>query len=126
MKSLLIKGLTLAGFLSLIAIFLLYRTGKLDNYLPGNNSDLQTSPNGGAINAGDSTPQRDSVERLRMFSSKVAILPKPAPIIVRTPRKTQSEMMSSSKSIVVIRDKPRQQQSDSLYFDSILKSKKKP
>lgn len=120
MRSLLIKGLTLVGFFSLIILFLLYRTDKLDSYLPGNNSDLQTSHNGGAINSTDSINKRDSVERLRMYSSKAAILPKPE--ISKTPNQ-QKVIMSSSKSIVILKNNraPRQINQDSLYLDSIIK-----
>ncbi len=69
MKPALIKSFTLLSFLFLITIFLLYRMGKFDTYLPGSQADLQSSPNGGTVNYS----KKDSVI-LKVDSAQMQIL----------------------------------------------------
>jgi hypothetical protein len=82
-RSKFIQGLTLLSFIFFLAAFVLYRMGKFDSYLYSNNSQFQTSPNGGNIGQGPT----DTVPRKAMDSVKV--------------------MMYSTKSMVLIDKKPR-------------------
>ncbi len=72
-RSPLIKAVTLCSFFGLLALFLMYRTGRLDNYIYSDEASLQTSPNGGPLHASkeDSIKhRRDSMKKVRMSSSK--------------------------------------------------------
>ncbi len=113
------KAATLILFISLIGAFLLYCTGKLDKYFSPEKRSLQTSPNGGTINSVKKDtlvrPNMDSLEKLRMYSSKSMTLVDPklfdTPLTwKKAPRKTKStnprkqpEVMSSSKSLILIK-----------------------
>lgn len=113
------KAATLILFISLISVFLLYRTGKLDKYFSQEKRSLQTSPNGGTINSAKKDtvvkPKMDSLDKLRMYSSKSMTLVDPKlfdtpltwkkatkPTRSTKPRK-QTEVMSSSKSLILIK-----------------------
>jgi hypothetical protein len=89
-RSSLLKALTLCSFFSLLALFLFYRTGKLDTYIYSEGTSLQTSPNGGPVHRSkeDSIKhRRDSLKKIRMSSSKSG-----------GPFSTEDIHMSSSKS----------------------------
>lgn len=64
-NSKLIKAITLFGFFMLIASFLFYRSGRLE--------DMIGSPNGG-ITDNSVKSKRDSLTKLRLSSSKSAVL----------------------------------------------------
>jgi hypothetical protein len=120
------KAATLLLFLSLISAFLLYRTGRLDTYFSGEstNNTFQTSPNGGTISPSENdtvpTPYTDSLIKLRMSSSKSAILTEPRSYDTSLLRKAieeqnaiekqraltnpqkDKERMSSSKSLILV------------------------
>lgn len=72
------KLLALSSFILLISLFVLYRSGGLGSIISPNTNPVQTSPNGGAVNNTTTDTTRkgktDSVERLRMPSSKLLVL----------------------------------------------------
>lgn len=111
-KSSLQKKLTLLSSVSLVTLFLLYRTSAFDNASLNNKTALQTSHNGGSINAiiSDTTqPGKDTTHPLMLSSSKVLILTdktlyslkeKPAKNLFP---KTEADILSSSKSSIIFR-----------------------
>jgi hypothetical protein len=137
MKPALIKSLTLLSFMFLITTFLLYRMGKFDTYLPGSQTDLQSSPNGGTVNSQkkDSVIIKADSAQLQILSSSKSMIvtnrkyvffdtaknkSKFKPVPVRSP-----VIMSSSKSghifpTPIIYHKP-----DTIKFDIKKISKKK-
>ena len=132
----LLKALTICCFVFFIDSFLLYRTGKLDDMLPGNNPSLQTSPNGGSLNViptkADTTKplKKDSTERLRFPSSKsMVIIDKKKTTKSDSTKKNKErtlrelEVMSSSKSAMIFR--PAIKPSDTLKIDSLKNRKVK-
>lgn len=70
-----LKAITLFSSVSLVTLFLMYRTGVFDET---DIASLQSSPNGGSMNnsiVNDTTPpKKDSTNPLRLSSSKVLIL----------------------------------------------------
>lgn len=71
MKNKLVKGFTLALFISLIIGFVTYRSG----FLGGEKSNYPVSPNGSPLNnQTDSIPYKDTLIRKLIPSSKVIIL----------------------------------------------------
>lgn len=90
-RSIFIKGLTLTCFLGLLISFVVYKSGGLDGYI---NSDLQTSPNGGALTASakDTTKKKDK-PKPRMSGSKSMVI------------MDEDVRMSSSKSGIVFTPK---------------------
>jgi hypothetical protein len=72
-----IKVLTLSGFVVLIALFLLYRTGHLDGYMPG--KKVQAKVDSTKLKTRDTLhlTEKDSMELLMMSSSKSIIITDP-------------------------------------------------
>ena len=95
LQSKLIKGSTLFSFLFFIATFLLYRTGKLDGFFFNDESSLQSSSNGGAVNLNrrDSLIKKDSIEKKLLIDPVYRSM-----LLLDQPNR---EMMSSSKSAIV-------------------------
>ncbi|HYD20442.1 MAG TPA: hypothetical protein VEB40_03120, partial [Flavipsychrobacter sp.] len=76
-RSPLIKAATLCSFFGLLALFLMYRTGRLDTYFYGGEAAMQGSPNGGPVaktKADSVRLRRDSLKRVRMSSSKSGVV----------------------------------------------------
>lgn len=76
-KSAWLKGITLVSSVSLVTLFLMYRSGSFYPVAERDTATLQASPNGGVVqsNNTDSTPPvKDPREALRMSSSKLLIL----------------------------------------------------
>ena len=128
-RSKFIKALTLFSFISFIIAFLLYRTGSFDSYITVVDPSLQTSPNGGAIKTAKpdslvTLPEMDSIQKLRMFSSKSMVLvdektplflptkPKRKPVYTAPPVR-----MSSSKSGIIFPPSRIKLTIDSIKFD---------
>ncbi|MBX9782194.1 MAG: hypothetical protein K2X48_02770 [Chitinophagaceae bacterium] len=81
-KSKILQVIVLVSFVSLIVLFLFYRSGKLDSYLPGSNSPADASINANTLIETETDtlpPKKDTL----------------------TP-----EMLPSSKSMMVVRSKP--------------------
>jgi len=141
---------TLLLFVSLIAAFLLYRTGKLDNWLSPDRGAVQGSPNGGVIGASGSdtipTPYTDSLRklRMRMSSSKSMTLADPPVYDTFLLRKAMEEQnridsitnrnkqagvtdqrMSSSKSLILVKPRKVVPRADTLVYDTTKTTKKK-
>lgn len=125
-----IKPFTIFSSLSLVTLFLLYRTGFFVNDPQHIHSNLQTSPNGGTIQtAAADTLKKDSTKKLLFPSSKSMPLPMPSLSPVTDPKNMFTEkelhLMTSSKSGAVV-------YRDTLFkkiLDSFIKSqtfKKKP
>jgi uncharacterized membrane protein len=116
-RSFLKKGLTLLSSLTLVTLFLLYRTGIFDRSLLNNQNSLQTSHNGGTINPGGinkTKNRKDSIDPLLFSSSKVMILTDKTPNYVDSIRKfsakykyqkNETEILSSSKSSIIFKPK---------------------
>lgn len=112
-KSYFIKAFILLSFISLITLFLLYRTGKFDKYVLNERSELQSSPNGGFIpsNKKDTTKSKNYfADKLRLSSSKFIILSDKTPSFLDSAKKRiklpyiqppNEQMMSSSKSAII-------------------------
>lgn len=112
-----IKAITLFSSVFLTTAFLYYRSGGFEHQLQNNNSNLQTSHNGGVIRsaAKDSLikiPEPDSAQRLLLYSSKSMVLTNTKLVFydsVKSKQKTKppslqikkAEMMSSSKSAII-------------------------
>jgi hypothetical protein len=115
-RSILFKATTLLFFTSLISIFLLYQTGNLATYFSGQDKEesVQTSPNGGVINSLQNdtipTPYTDSLQKLRISSSKSVIITYDTSLLKKaieeqrriTPKKDK-ERLSSSKSLIIVK-----------------------
>jgi hypothetical protein len=126
-----IKPLTIFSSLSLVTLFLLYRTGFFVNDPQHIHSSLQTSPNGGTIQtAAADTLKKDSTKKLLFPSSKSMPLPLPSLPTVSDPKyllipPKEIQLMTGSKSGAVV-------YRDTLFkkiLDSFIKSqtfKKKP
>ena len=72
-----IRAATLCCFIGLLALFLMYRTGRLDTYIYNGETAWQTSPNGGPLHRSkeDSIKhRRDSLKKVRMSSSKSGVV----------------------------------------------------
>ena len=112
MKQKLIKALTLSLFIGSISIFILYRTGKMDN-------QFQSSPNGGTLtNTSDTNaiviPDSLLITPMMMASSKSIILLHPNKRLEDTAKIDTTDtsldsmdimLMGSSKSMRII-EKP--------------------
>lgn len=147
---LIIQASTLLLFVSLISGFLLYRTGKLDNWFSHDREILQGSPNGGIIGATGTdtipTPYSDSLRKLtlRMSSSKSMTLTDSPVFDTSLLRKAMEEQriidsitsrnkisdrndqrMSSSKSLILVKPRPIAQKVDTLRYDSSKTKKQK-
>ena len=130
------KGLTLLGFVLLLTTFLLYRTGNFDVIIKNGLSPLQTSPNGAAINAAKADtlkPKNDTLEKLRLSSSKSIILIEKKPTYFDSIKNKykrgnnkvkERELLPGSKSAYIFR--PRSSIADSLRKDSLIKQMHKP
>ena len=130
------KGLTLFGFVFLLTSFLLYRTGKFDSIINNSLSPLQTSPNGAAINAANADtlkPKNDTLEKLRLSSSKsIVLIEKKSTYFDSIKNKykrdnnrvKEKELLPGSKSAYIFR--PRHSIVDSLRKDSLIKQMLKP
>jgi hypothetical protein len=71
MKNIIVKGITLILFSTLIIGFVAYRSG----YFGGQKSSYSISPNGGALNnQTDTIPKTDSLKVLKMMSSSKSII----------------------------------------------------
>jgi hypothetical protein len=72
-----IKVLTLSGFVVLIALFLLYRTGHLEDYMP--DKKVQAKADSTKLKTTDTgrVAEKDSMELLMMSSSKSIIITDP-------------------------------------------------
>jgi|GEM_PF-6434569 len=126
-----IKPLTIFSSLSLVTLFLLYRTGFFETQSNHSKSNLQTSPNGGTIQtAAADTLKKDSTKKLLFPSSKSMPLPMPSlspvtdPKYILIPEKELQLMTSSKSGAVVYRDTLFKK-----ILDSFIKSqtfKKKP
>lgn len=134
-SSVLIKSLTLLGFVSLVMVFIFYRMGKFDTYFLSNDAIIQNSSNGGTIVTASTDTltmkQKDSLRILMMSSSKSIILPEKGFQLRDTskfkkkylkPGKTN--MLSSSKSSLIVDPQKRNFYVDSLQNDSIKAAKK--
>ncbi len=118
-NSKIIKILTLTSSLTLVTLFITYRGGYFDNLLYSENSNMQISPNGGAISESKkdtSQIKKDSIRKakLKMSSSKSLIIIddmklKPDSITTKTEtlntKIMESIRMSSSKSGIIFRPK---------------------
>ena len=130
-----IKGITLFGFVFLITSFLLYRVGRFDNFINDDSSPIQTSPNGAVINSAKADtlkPQKDSLQKLRLSSSKSIVLIDKKPTYVDSvknkykqgEKKMTREILPGSKSAYIFR--PRHSLADCIRKDSLLKQTQKP
>jgi hypothetical protein len=114
MKKKLIQIFVLLSFLSLISLFVLYSTGKLEQWLEQPVANLQGSPNGGKL--GNST---DTGKQMLVDSPKV----KHPDSAKKQSAELRKRMMSSSKSIITIDNLSNRSAEDSLRKrDSILAS----
>ncbi len=76
-QSKLFKTIAFVNFIGLLSLFLLYRNGSFDKYLYNETNTIITSPNGGTpvkTNKDASTSNTDSLNNLRLSSSKSAII----------------------------------------------------
>jgi hypothetical protein len=126
-----LKILALIIFISLISAFILFRMGKFNDYFYRESSIVQASNNSEviAVNKTDTiSPQRpDSINNIIMSSSKSIVLidknrhyldtsgrkKKPAPI-----KLSKTEMLSSSKSAIMIDPSKINLNIDSLLSDT--------
>ena len=137
MKPALIKSFTLLSFLFLITIFLLYRMGKFDTYLPGSQADLQSSPNGGTVNSSkkDSAILKVDSAQMQILSSSKSMVVTDRKYIFFDTAKNKSKFksvpvkspvfMSSSKSGHIFPAATIYLKPDTIKFDIKKISKKK-
>jgi hypothetical protein len=137
--SLLKKVLTLLSSITLVTLFLLYRVGYFDNASLLNQSEFQSSHNGGTVTSTPNNPlkpKKDTSKQLMLSSSKVLILTDKKPIFLDSLKnksnktkypKNETEILSSSKSAIIFKPQPQKKVNiDSLIFKSdTLKNKKK-
>jgi len=134
----LVKAFTLLSFTFFIALFVAYRTGRLNSYLSDDSNTIQTSHNGGPIKTPQKNKQdsikRDSIKKLMLSSSKVIILTDKNKYLFDTTKRSKQirrqaqdkYLMYSSKSgIVFTPNSPKAHFPDTLKIDSGWIKKKK-
>ncbi len=99
--NLIIKGITLTCFITLIGIFLIYRSGRFNSFFSTDETPIQSSHNGGKITITRTTGY-DSAQYAKISSSKSFMMNKNASIITNE----KNKRLSSSKSLVMIDDDP--------------------
>jgi hypothetical protein len=122
-----LRGITLLFFISMLTGFLLYRSGKLDKYFSKERNSSDDPVNIIAANSSqmnfDTVPvSKDSVEKLRMFSSKSMVLTEKKiwrSLPDSSKKKKKKTILSSSKSGAPFRESDIKLSYDSLRFDTI-------
>jgi len=113
------KVLTLASFITLISLFVIYRGGYLDNFFEREDQTMQTSPNGGIISQKDNNTiqtKKDSSQKVKtmLSSSKSVIITDNVNFVTDTTIKKKDsiklsneeiELMGSSKSAIIFKPK---------------------
>lgn len=112
-RSKFVKTVTLASFVSWIILFLFYRSGKLDGYLPGSNSPADASVNANTIIA----PKPDSVP-VKLDSTPMSLISSSKSIIIIRPAKNKKNDSTKKKipDSLKLKLSPSSQQLDSEYF----------
>ena len=114
-KTYLVKGLTLFSSISLVTVFLLYRTGVFEKVLINDKTTLHARDSGGNINPttiDTAKTKKDSVNPLMFSSSKVLILADRKPTFLDSLKKnlpkykypkSEAAILSSSKSVIIFK-----------------------
>ncbi len=126
MKSKIVKGGTVTLFMSLIIVFVAYRSG----YLGGLKSTYSVSPNGSALhNQTDTISKKDSLQRMQMMSSSKVLILRDHSILLGDSSKVKTDssskmpplMYSSKAGIILKREDLKKIKQDSTVVDSLKK-----
>lgn len=120
MKNQIIKGSTLVMFVSLISVFIAYRSG----YLSGQKSFFSVSPKGEVLMnfQNDSIPKMDSLKKNELLPSSKTLILKDAIMVSDSNKINFTNLIPSSKSgTIVIRDYLKKNEIDSIQIDTLKK-----